>query len=81
MNSAHNESLHWIFTPLRYVKTSEFNRSPRLRRGECRVELCSPDLSTPPQAARTSHFVPVIQAILQLNSALAEKITILEVVR
>ncbi len=22
----HNKSLHWIFTPLRYVKTSEFNR-------------------------------------------------------
>ena len=21
-----NKSLHWIFTPLRYVKTSEFNR-------------------------------------------------------
>ncbi len=22
----HNKSLHWIFTPLRSVKTSEFNR-------------------------------------------------------
>ena len=22
----HNESLHWIFTPLRSVKTSEFSR-------------------------------------------------------
>ena len=23
---SHNKSLHWIFTPLRYVKTSEFGR-------------------------------------------------------
>lgn len=27
----HNKSLHWIFTPLRSVKTSEFNRSLSLR--------------------------------------------------
>ncbi len=24
---AHNKSLHWIFTPLRCAKTSEFKRS------------------------------------------------------
>jgi len=24
--TAHNQSLHWIFTPLRCVKTSEFKR-------------------------------------------------------
>ncbi len=27
-NKAHNKSLHWIFIPLRSIKTSEFNRSP-----------------------------------------------------
>ena len=26
MKETHNKSLHWIFTPLRFVKTSEFKR-------------------------------------------------------
>jgi len=27
-NDTYNKSLHWIFTPLRSITTSEFNRSP-----------------------------------------------------
>lgn len=67
--------------PISLIYFLTLNVSPRLWRGERRVELCSPDLSTPPQAALTnrgadkiacitSHFVPVIQEILQINSAL-----------
>jgi len=29
-----NQSLHWIFTPLRFVKTSELKRSPLAPLGE-----------------------------------------------
>ena len=32
--TAHNKSLHWIFTPLRCVKTSEFKRYTDKTRNE-----------------------------------------------
>ena len=32
MIQTHNKALHWIFTPLRYVKTSEFKRYDREKR-------------------------------------------------
>jgi len=31
MEAWYNKSLHWIFTPLRFVKTSEFNRYAWIR--------------------------------------------------
>jgi hypothetical protein len=35
----HNESLHWIFTPLRCVKTSEFKRYVS-KKNESQASIC-----------------------------------------
>jgi len=40
MKEAHNKSLHWIFTPLRSVKTSEFRRYVQIKNDEsCYTEI------------------------------------------
>jgi hypothetical protein len=55
---SHNKSLHWIFTPLRYVKTSEFSRCCRTLRARqqspritIRWVLGAPRLSQPAATA------------------------------
>ena len=48
---AHNKSLHWIFTPLRSVKTSEFGRSTMKDKAMNRRKIQQNNLATITPAA------------------------------